>query len=708
MSRLVPISAATGDTRSVVEDDEEKVDRQRMTSDDISAKFEVFGQLLHDMHAAMARIETMLLHEMSAGSARRTNLIHTGGCGSSDEETSRPNSSDQTRLHRVSRARRPSINSAGLSRLEPSVEEHTSRSEARAALQRNNSHLGSVGTEDVYAAIQGAEGALRVLAEGEHSGVGISSSLAAKVETPASRWQKSHVRSGRRQSASSIETMLLWKTGAITVTGRMIIHSSWFGWLCGVIIFCDAMLIAVETDGRARRGEVDKNYRTIGHFFSVWYVVELSMRIAFHRRPKRSFFFGRERAWNWLDIFLIGASAVEIILEQLESMRIRVVLIGRVLRTVRLFRVVRVLRIIRLLTFLREFYKLVLCLASSLQTLVCAMSLMTFVIFCFSVLFVQLVTQHLETGPDFIPSSVEEEDLLASFGTVSRSMISLYMAMTAGRNWGELADLLMWVDPELRAIFFVFLACAIFGLTNVVTAVFVESAMQATRNYRDLRIQEMMLKERANVKHMKEIFRSIDADNSGSISLKEMQAYMEDETLKLQEYFEALELSASDTYTLFRLLDLDGSGEVDIDEFCDGCMRLGGSAKSFDMNCMWYEQRRTNKELLKFIQHACVCLYQLSKESGLAEKNQLELLKDNESARRVLGQQHFASGARTQSGLGSSLSAASAPEHARSRRLSSSHASAEPTGSRNTVETSGLRELKKQDTEESLPFEMVC
>ena len=34
--------------------------------------------------------------------------------------------------------------------------------------------------------------------------------------------------------------------------------------------------------------------------------------------------------------------------------------------------------------------------------------------------------------------------------------------------------------------------------------------------------------------------------------------------------------------------------QVDIDEFCDGCMRLGGPAKSFDMNCMWYEQRQTS------------------------------------------------------------------------------------------------------------------
>mmetsp|Transcript_1068 Transcript_1068/g.2450 ORF Transcript_1068/g.2450 Transcript_1068/m.2450 type:complete len:914 (+) Transcript_1068:64-2805(+) len=488
--------------------------------------------------------------------------------------------------------------------------------------------VGSCATDDLQAIIKGTDSALQVL---RNVGTGFQSTqqVGRQQRWSGYRWKKVDVRSGRRNSLTGVKTIMGDKPDKPFTQRRF------FGIVCGLIIVVDAFLIALETDDTARNGEIAVHFEILGYIFSTWYLMELLMRI-YNTRPCRKFFFGKESAWNWFDIFLISASVLDMVFQQVDSVRLRVVAVGRVLRALRLFRVIRVLRIIRFMTFMREFHKLVLCLASSIQTLMCAMSLMTFVIFCFSVLFVQMVAAHLETGRDFVPSSSQEEDLQASFGSVGKSMISLYMAITAGRNWGELAELLLWVDPALRACFFAFLSLSIFGLTNVVTAVFVESAMQATQQYRDLRIQEMMLKERANVKHMKEIFRSIDADNSGAISLEEMQAYMSDESLQLQEYFEALELSASDTYTLFQLLDVDGSGEVDIDEFCDGCMRLGGNAKSFDMNCMWYEQRRTNRELLKFIQHCCMCLHGLCKNTQVSEKQTQDLLRAIEGSRRLL------------------------------------------------------------------------
>merc|ERR1712232_146910 len=40
----------------------------------------------------------------------------------------------------------------------------------------------------------------------------------------------------------------------------------------------------------------------------------------------------------------------------------------------------------------------------------------------------------------------------------------------------------------------------------------------------------------------------------------------------------------TDARSLFDLLDKDSSGEVDIDEFCEGCLRLKGEAKSFDIH----------------------------------------------------------------------------------------------------------------------------
>eukprot|EP00443_Scrippsiella_acuminata_P121400 CAMPEP_0115738760 /NCGR_PEP_ID=MMETSP0272-20121206/88558_1 /TAXON_ID=71861 /ORGANISM="Scrippsiella trochoidea, Strain CCMP3099" /LENGTH=182 /DNA_ID=CAMNT_0003183221 /DNA_START=11 /DNA_END=557 /DNA_ORIENTATION=+ len=86
------------------------------------------------------------------------------------------------------------------------------------------------------------------------------------------------------------------------------------------------------------------------------------------------------------------------------------------------------------------------------------------------------------------------------------------------------------------------------------------------------------------MRHMKEVFKHIDEDDSGEITADEMEEFLLDSALR--KYVEALNISAEDTRMLFRLLDRDGSKKVDINEFCEGCLRLQGDAKSFDVHTM--------------------------------------------------------------------------------------------------------------------------
>lgn len=79
--------------------------------------------------------------------------------------------------------------------------------------------------------------------------------------------------------------------------------------------------------------------------------------------------------------------------------------------------------------------------------------------------------------------------------------------------------------------------------------------------------------------------------------------FLGDENLYM--YMEALEISMVNTRSLFKLLDFDNDGRVDIDEFCEGCLRLRGEAKSFDIHCLMYENQRTLtkwKEFMKYVE----------------------------------------------------------------------------------------------------------
>merc|ERR1712039_672860 len=60
----------------------------------------------------------------------------------------------------------------------------------------------------------------------------------------------------------------------------------------------------------------------------------------------------------------------------------------------------------------------------------------------------------------------------------------------------------------------------------------------------------------------------------------------------LKSYVDALGISPENTRLLFRLLDTDESGRIDLEEFCDGCLRLQGEAKSVDVHAMMYQEHR--------------------------------------------------------------------------------------------------------------------
>jgi len=55
--------------------------------------------------------------------------------------------------------------------------------------------------------------------------------------------------------------------------------------------------------------------------------------------------------------------------------------------------------------------------------------------------------------------------------------------------------------------------------------------------------------------------------------------------------WQAISVQKTEAKYLFNLLDIEESGEISFDEFMDGCLRLHGAAKSFDLLVVMQEQR---------------------------------------------------------------------------------------------------------------------
>merc|ERR1711971_1327853 len=102
----------------------------------------------------------------------------------------------------------------------------------------------------------------------------------------------------------------------------------------------------------------------------------------------------------------------------------------------------------------------------------------------------------------------------------------------------------------------------VYGILNVVTGIFVESAMLTAKTDRHLIMMEDQETKRSYMERMKALFEAADKDKSGTISWREFQAHVQ--THRMKSYFALLGLDISEAKNLFQLLDVDSSDEISI------------------------------------------------------------------------------------------------------------------------------------------------
>merc|ERR1712226_13428 len=200
--------------------------------------------------------------------------------------------------------------------------------------------------------------------------------------------------------------------------------------------------------------------------------------------------------------------------------------------------------------------------------------LMTFYIF--GVFSTSAVTDSVDTLQRRLdPGNAE---LLLWFGTVDKSLLSLFMSMSGGNDWSQYYDALAQLGMPYTGAFLLFIGFTIFAVVNIVTGVFVEATTQSNLKDRDVIVHEELQEKKEYLQNMAELFEEMDDDGKGTISMQEFDDKLQDE--RVIAYFSSLKLDVSDARILFQLLDLNHSGELSIDEFLDGIYKLQGESRS--------------------------------------------------------------------------------------------------------------------------------
>jgi hypothetical protein len=350
------------------------------------------------------------------------------------------------------------------------------------------------------------------------------------------------------------------------------------------------------------------SYRAVHIFFCFAFTVDLGLR--WIADGFAEFFKTEEAAWNLFDVAIVGSSLVEVIADviadQMEGGKNRMLNNISVLRVLRIIRLVRVARAIRVMRFFRELRMMIFAICGCMKNLLWVILILTLTFYMFGVGFTSAVVDHLDTIHKWNDES--NAPLIESFGTVDRSILSLFMSMSGGNDWSAYYDALGPLPAYYHYAFLLFICFSIFAVVNIVTGVFVESALQANMKDKDIVVQEELQAKKVYLESMAELFEEMDEDGRGTITVKEFEHKLQDENVIA--YFNALKLDVSDARTLFQLLDYDHSDEVGMDEFLDGCYGLQGESRSLDMKIMQYEVQYLKEridvqsESLERIKHA--------------------------------------------------------------------------------------------------------
>merc|ERR1719473_2555744 len=266
----------------------------------------------------------------------------------------------------------------------------------------------------------------------------------------------------------------------------------------------------------------------------------------------------------------------------------------RMLSALRVIRMFRLVRLIRLLKMFKELWLVVHGLLESLKTLGWVSLLLVLFLYICAIFTTMQIGQNHADFDDYERAS-GGWDHKEFFGTVPRSMYTLFQVVTL-ENWADgIARHVLSEQPSMVIFFVVFLMFTTFGLMNLVVGVIVENTLSASRNNEE-KIKKMQEKERTRVlQHLRDIFLIADKDGNGTLTIEEFEAAIQKPDV--MNRLKLIELPMSDAMELFYILDHDGSGELSVDEFIGGCMRLKGSAKSKDLLAVQISVETLSKRL---------------------------------------------------------------------------------------------------------------
>ncbi|CAJ1347175.1 unnamed protein product [Effrenium voratum] len=389
--------------------------------------------------------------------------------------------------------------------------------------------------------------------------------------------------------------LLAWKARRFA---HRLVRSQRFEYLVVAVIIANTIQVGAQINWMTMTGSADPSsgFRVMDIVICSFFAIEVGLRLFAHGIK---FFYMMGWGWNALDFFLVVAQMLEELLIVASNGDYGGMDFA-VLRIVRTLRCVRLIRVLRLTRFFDDLRRLVACMVYSAKSFIWSVMFVFLLVYIYGLYLTQSVHLHrLERGK----SAVGDEVLAEYFGTVSKSILSLFQALTGGIDWRDLVEALteyMNWGWGLATVFWI--AFLMLGVMNIITGNFVSAAMERSQSVKDV----------DNVFQARRLFKSLDIDDSGAITIDEIRRHLESKPV--QQFFRTIDVDSSEAEVLFEILDLSGDGSIDKEEFISGCLRLQGAARAVDLLLMTKDTRRGFEQIFGYLEEI-VSRFELSQEN---------------------------------------------------------------------------------------------
>eukprot|EP00928_Gymnodinium_smaydae_P077460 TRINITY_DN6080_c0_g5_i1.p1 TRINITY_DN6080_c0_g5~~TRINITY_DN6080_c0_g5_i1.p1 ORF type:complete len:617 (+),score=76.31 TRINITY_DN6080_c0_g5_i1:73-1851(+) len=395
-------------------------------------------------------------------------------------------------------------------------------------------------------------------------------------------------------------------------------------WFISAIITLNIITMGISAD-------VDRDWSgwlVIEAIFLAIYFCETGFRV-YMLGMKDMYFSGRDRWLNLFDIPVLLIAAIDLIMGAGSAIDVTFV------RFMRLCRLVRLLRVLRA-PFFREILMMVNGFAGSARTLFWAAVMM-----CFPYYMLALLLR--ETFGTIDPND-EQASFQAFFNTVGASWFTLFRCVMGECNDEKGRPIPVLVVQHLGigyGYFYTFvMIISVFGIFNVIAAVFVENVINVAKNDEKLAQRRRINDERRTAAGFKRLLKVV-VESLGrhyaefsdlreresterlaaiEINVEEFKTIMGDR--EVNDILDHLDVSAEDRCGLFEILDADCSGTLCIEEVVTGLMRLRGQPRRGDVVRCSLILREVQLRLAKLLRNVEATNAEVHQNSALLQQMQ--------------------------------------------------------------------------------------